>query len=146
LVYSIWSEPLLHRETGALSIYAGTGEELLGELLATTLGEAAALARGDFTDDEFELARRQFRGATALELEATDVRSSRNARSVLAHGRPLPYEEFDERLTELTCGDARRVAAASLGSAELCVAAIGPVSEDRLGELVDDALRASATA
>lgn len=146
LVYSIWSEPILHRETGALAVYAGAGAETIEEVVAVTTEQARHLANGGLTREEFELARRQFRGSTALELEATDVRSARNARSVLSHGRPLPYEEFEERLASLTLEDVREAARRSLASAEISGAAIGPIEPATLEACVAEARELAAAA
>ncbi len=139
LAYSVWSEPILHTDTGALAVYAGTGAESVEEVVAVTAEQARSLANGGMSPEEFELARRQFRGATALELEATDVRAARNARSTLVHGGPLPYEEFERRLAALRLEDVREAARRSLASAEICGVAIGPIEAEEFAACVREA-------
>ncbi len=132
LAYSIWSEPILFPDAGALSVYAGTAPENVAELIEVTLAEAAKLADGKFRSDEVRVAREQFKGATALEMEMTDVRASRNARSLLVHGRLILYEEFAQRLDAVTDEDVRDVAREVLRPDRLALAAIGPIEESDL--------------
>lgn len=132
LVYSVWSEPALLRETGALIVCADSSPGNVPEVLRLILAEARSLAEGRFEADELEVAREQFKGSTALSLESTDSRETRNARGVMYLGRPLAFEEVEGLANAVTRDEAEAMAGRLFGSGMPCVAAVGPIDEKEL--------------
>lgn len=140
LVYSVWSEPLLLRETGALLVCADTSPGNVPEVLRLILSEAQSLAEGRFSEEELVVAREQLKGSTALSLEATDAREGRNARAVALLGRPVPFDEFAALADAVTREQVENVARTLFHQGPPCVAAVGPIEEDELRGALEGAM------
>jgi predicted Zn-dependent peptidase len=139
LVYSVWSEPLLLSDTGALLVCADTSPGNVPEVLRLIYQEARHLSQGRFSDDELEVSREQFKGSTALALESTDSRETRNARAMIFLGQPVPFEEVERRANAVTRHQAEEMGASLFDQGQPCVAAIGPIEEKELRQALDDA-------
>ena len=142
LAYSIYSFTSSYIDGGLFGIYAGTGEEGVGELLPVLCGEMAGALHG-IGAMELQRAKAQLRAGILMTLESTAARVEQLGRQMLIHGRPLPIDEVVQRIEAVDAAAVERVIARLLRSAPT-VAAIGPLG--RLASFEDIAGRFSAAA
>ncbi|MEX2454197.1 MAG: pitrilysin family protein [Rhodospirillaceae bacterium] len=127
LVYSIYSFSSSYSDCGLFGLYAGTGEEELGELMKVVCHELRRVADEPLDAAEIARARMQIKAGVLMSLESTSSRAERLARHLQIYGRPVPVEEIAERIDAVTEEDVRRVAARILESPPT-LAALGPVA------------------
>jgi predicted Zn-dependent peptidase len=125
LVYSIYSFSSSYSDGGLFGVYAGTGEQGLGELMPVLCDE---LARAATDIDEVELARAkaQLRAGIVMSLESSHSRSEQLAGQVRIYGAAVPIEELQSRIAAVTEADVMRVISRILSSVPT-IAAIGPI-------------------
>lgn len=127
LVYGIHCFNAAYADGGLFGIYAGTGEDDLGELVPAVCEEFTGVAE---TINEAELirARNQIKAGTLMALESSGSRCEQAARHLLVHGRPIPYSEIVSRIESVDRAAVIRVARRLL-KGKLTVAALGPIGE-----------------
>ena len=96
-------------DAGSLSIYAATAPDRLDELQAVVNEQLADLAANGPDDDELEVARRGFEGATVLGLEDTGSRMARLASNLLVRDRVVSVDEHLEGVRSVDADAVGRV-------------------------------------
>ncbi len=124
LVYSIYSFSAAYRDAGLFGIYAGTGEDQLGELMPVVCDELAKMTE-DLGEAELGRARAQLRAGTLMARESTSNRVETVANQLLIHGRPIPVAELIAKVDAVSLDDIRRVARTIVAGAP-SVATLGP--------------------
>lgn len=139
LAYSIYAFSSHYTDCGCFGIYAGTGENDLGELMPALCGEIRGLA-DTIDENEVKRARNQLKSATLMGLESTSSRCEQIAQQMLIYGRRIP---LDEQVALIDAVDVAAVAkvANRIFSGRPTLAAIGPVDtlmtyDDLRGRLV----------
>jgi predicted Zn-dependent peptidase len=127
LVYSIYSFASSYRDGGLFGVYAGTGAERLGELVAVVGEELRALA-ATADADEIARGRAQMKASLLMARESTGARLEQLANQLLIYGRPLLVEEIIAQIEALDRAALERVAA-RLASGPLTMAALGPIGK-----------------
>jgi predicted Zn-dependent peptidase len=136
LVYSIYAFAHSYSDSGIFGVYAGTGEDEVGELMPVLCEEMNKLAQG-LTPVELARARAQLKAGLLMSLESTTARCEQQAAHMLVFGRPLDMAEMVARIDAVDAAAVARVAA-RLKSAPPTLAALGPVSRvDAYGRLVE---------
>ncbi len=125
LCYSIFAQAGAYGDTGAITIYAGTGAEELGALAALTVEELRRSAE-DMTEAEVARARAQLRAGLLMGLEGPSSRAERLARMVAIWGR---VPTLDEAVAKIDAVDAAAVRdwAGGLAGRGAALALYGPV-------------------
>jgi predicted Zn-dependent peptidase len=100
LAYAVFSDVNPYRDTGMLTVYAGTALETAGEVVRSVLEEFQGMRSELVSEEELRRAKDNLRGATLLALESSGSRMSRLARQYLYFGR---FFETDELLAQLEC-------------------------------------------
>ncbi len=139
LCYTIFAQAGAYSDSGMLTIYAGTGQEDLGDLANITIDEMRRTA-DSLTDAEIDRARAQMKAGLLMGLESPASRAERLARQVAIWDRVPPLEETIERIDAVTSDCTRRLAASYAESGVAALALYGPVSdaptvEDMTGRL-----------
>ena len=127
LVYGIHSFNAAYADGGLFGIYAGTGEDDLGELIPAVCQEFAGVA-DTLSEAELVRARNQIKAGTLMALESSGARCEQAARHLLIHNRVIPYAEIVARIEAVDQEAVRRVARRLLKS-RLTLAALGPIDE-----------------
>ena len=109
LSYSVYAFNAVLKETGLLSIYAGTGSEHINELLSVVGGEMKSLAN-DIPEKELKRAKAQLKTALLTNLESTSGRSEQLARHMLIFDRVIPTAELVEKINAVDKMALNRVA------------------------------------
>jgi predicted Zn-dependent peptidase len=124
LVYSIYSFSGSYQDGGVFGVYAGTGENEIGELVPVVCDELVKVA-DSVTEDEVARARAQLRAGTFMSLEGTMSRCEQLGQQLLIYGRPIPVEETAAQIAAVDREAIVRVAR-RLIAGKPTLAALGP--------------------
>src|SRR5664280_2790822 len=102
LVYSIFSELNPFRDTGLLSVYAGTSRESTPKVVQSIVNEFRQLKLNPITEEELKRAKDQLKGSLMLSLESSTARMSNLARQEMYYDRFLGMDEIIERIQAVT--------------------------------------------
>lgn len=125
LAYSVFAFTGSYNDGGMLSIYAGTGEEDLGEVVPLIAAEMQEVTHA-VTEGEVARSRAQLKAGLLMSLESSTARAEQLGRQLLVHGRPLSTEEIVAAVDAVDEAAIRRVARRVLAG-PVGVAAVGPV-------------------
>jgi len=126
LCYTIFAHASAHRDTGLLTVYAGTSGPQLRELEELAIDELRRAAEG-MSVAEVDRARAQFTTGLVMGLEGASARAERLARCVALWDRPVPLDETLERIAAVTPEAVRAFGEALVARAAPAVALYGPV-------------------
>ncbi len=110
LAYSIYSELSPYRDTGALSVYAGTSIEKTREMVRLIVEEFRKLKSEPVSDEELDRAKNQSKGNIVLGLESSSARMSNLARQQMYYGRFATVDEIVADVDRVTPADIQRIA------------------------------------
>src|SRR5690349_8117778 len=98
LVYSIYSDLNPYRDTGCLSVYAGTSLESTRKVVDSVLAEFRELKSEPIAADELRRAKDQLKGSLMLSLESSTSRMSNLARQEMYFKRFFSLDETIEQI------------------------------------------------
>jgi predicted Zn-dependent peptidase len=110
LAYSIYSETSPFRDTGALSIYAGTSVDKITEVLRLTIEELRRLKEDTVPETELKRAKDQLKSNIVLGLESSSSRMSNLARQEMYFGRFFTVDEITAEVEAVTAGEIQTLA------------------------------------
>jgi predicted Zn-dependent peptidase len=129
LAYSIYSELSPYRDTGALSVYAGTSIEKTKEMIRLIIEEFRRLKADPVTDEELERAKNQSRGNIVLGLESSSARMSNLARQQMYYGRFTTVDEIIADVDRVTPADIQRLANELLDPEKISLTLLGNLGD-----------------
>jgi predicted Zn-dependent peptidase len=92
LVYSIFSLHSAYHDDGQFEIYAGTGPEMLPELIPVLCSEISGMAK-NLKQEEIERAKAQRRSLLLMSRESMMNRADRQAKNLTYYGKPFDVEQ-----------------------------------------------------
>jgi len=110
LAYSIFSEMNSYRDSGSLSVYAGTSLETADQVVRSVLAEFRKLKDEPLPEEELRRAKDHLKGATLLASEGTGQRMNSLARYHLYFGRYFSPAELIALLEKVTPQDVQQIA------------------------------------
>ncbi len=110
LVYAIYSELNPYRDTGCLSVYAGTSREAAPKVVQSIVAEYHNLKTRPIPEDELRRAKDQLKGSLMLSLESSSARMSNLARQEMYFDRFIGLDEIIERIEAVTAHDLMQIA------------------------------------
>ena len=125
LAYSIYSELSPYRDTGALSVYAGTSGENAKQMIALIMGEFRRLKNEGVSTEELDRAKNQAKGNMVLGLESSAARMSNLARQEMYYGRFTSIDEIIQDVDRVQAGDIQRLAKNLLQSDHISLTLLG---------------------
>ncbi|MEO8371597.1 MAG: pitrilysin family protein [Candidatus Solibacter sp.] len=132
LAYSVFSELNPYRDTGCLSIYAGTSVESAPKVVDSVLKEFRALKQEQVSDEELRRAKDHLKGSLMLGLESTGSRMSNLARQEMYFGRFFTLDELLESIESVTAADVRRIAVAFFDTDQIALTLLGNLGKLKL--------------
>lgn len=136
LCYSIYAQAHSYDDSGLLTVYAGTGEDDIGELATLTVDEFRRAA-DDLSEAEVARARAQLRAGVLMGLEGPSSRVERLARMVAIWGHVPPVEETVAKIEAVSTGAVRAWAARLAAGGRGAMAVTGPIDRaPALGDLL----------
>ncbi|MBW2149278.1 MAG: insulinase family protein [Deltaproteobacteria bacterium] len=128
LAYSIGSSFFSCSDAGLLSIYAGTGEESVNEVLEVCSREIKNLRDESLSPEELNRSKEKIKGNLMLSCENTDFRMSRLAKSEIYFDRYIPEQEVLDSIDAVTAEDVQRLAGAILQKEHLALTVMGNIA------------------
>ena len=140
LCYSIFAQSGAYEDTGQITIYAGTSEDEISDLMQLTVDELKRAA-DDMSDAEVARARAQLKAGLLMGLESPSARAERLARLLAIWGRVPDVDEAVQRIDAVGTSDVRKYAA-EMAASRAALALYGPVGKAPGLEAVRKSLRA----
>jgi predicted Zn-dependent peptidase len=133
LAYAVFSELNPYRDTGCLSIYAGTSIESARQVIESILKEFQQLKQERITDEELRRAKDHLKGSLMLSLESTSSRMSNLARQEMYFRRFFSLDELVESIEMVTAEDVQRIAQTFFDQRHIAVTVLGNLNGFKLG-------------
>ena len=110
LVYAIYSDLNPYRDTGCLSVYAGTSRQSAPKVVGSILNEFRDLKSGPLPEEEVQRAKDQLKGSLMLSLESSTSRMSNLARQEMYFDRFSTLDELIDNIEKVSLEDVRALA------------------------------------
>ena len=109
LAYAIYSDLNPYRDTGCLSVNAGTSRETAGKVVRSIVAEFRKLKSGLVPAEELRRAKDQLKGSLMLSLESSTARMSNIARQEMYFDRFFSMDEMIRKIEEVTSEQLKRI-------------------------------------
>jgi len=110
LAYAVFSELSPYRDTGLLSVYAGTARETAGDVVRLVIKEFCSLKQEPVSAEELRRAKDHLKGSLMLSLESTGSRMSHLARQEMYFGRFFTLDEILASIEGVSREDVQQLA------------------------------------
>lgn len=127
LVYSIHSFQDSFHDDGLFGIYAGTGPDLVSDMMPVILGELKSVMEA-VTSTELSRAKTQIKAGVLMAREKMMTRADQQARHIINFGKPFSVEEMVTRIDSVTPEEVSQLAQ-TVFTSEPTLASIGPVND-----------------
>lgn len=134
LVYSIYSYVTSYRDTGLLTIYAGTDPSNAVKAIGLIVREIRKLRDEGITPAEEQRVKNQIKGNLVLSLEGSSSHMSRIARQEIYFGKYLSVDEVMRDVDRITGDDIARLARQYFATGSLSLSILGPLAKADLPE------------
>lgn len=138
LAYSIYSYVTAYRDTGLLTIYAGTGPSNTLEVIRLVLKEIKKIKNEGITAAEESRVRNQIKGSMVLALESSNSHMSRLARQEIYYGKYLSIDDIIKGVERVTRDQVQQLAQKLFTRENSALAILGPLSATDLPDSVLD--------
>lgn len=125
LVYAIYSDLNPYRDTGCLSVYAGTSRESAGKVVQSIVSEFHNLKVQAIPADELRRAKDQLKGSLMLSLESSTARMSNLARQEMYFDRFISMDELLQKIESVTAEELQRLANEFFHTESIAVTVLG---------------------
>ncbi len=125
LVYAIYSELNPYRDTGCLSVYAGTSLEAASKVVESIVSEFRDLKERPVGEEELRRTKEQLKGSLMLSLESTTARMSNLARQEMYFDRFFGLDEIIERIEAVTPEELTEIAHEFFRPDDIAVTVLG---------------------
>jgi predicted Zn-dependent peptidase len=133
LAYAVFSELNPYRDTGCLSIYAGTSVESAGKVVESITNEFRQLKQELVSDEELRRAKDHLKGSLMLGLESTASRMSNLARQEMYFGKFFTMDELLESIESVSADDVQRIARAFFDPKQIALTILGNLQNFKIG-------------
>jgi predicted Zn-dependent peptidase len=133
LAYAVFSELNPYRDTGCLSIYAGTSLESAPKVVESIVKEFRDLKQQPVSDDELRRAKDHLKGSLMLSLESTASRMTNLARQEMYFNRFFTLDELVESIEAVTASDVQRIAQTFFDPKQIALTVLGNLENLRIG-------------
>ena len=110
LAYAIYSDLNPYRDTGCLSVNAGTSLESAAKVVQSMVSEFHKLKSEPVPEEELRRAKDQLKGSLMLSLESSTARMSNLARQEMYFDRFFSMDEMIRRIEAVTSEQLKRIA------------------------------------
>jgi predicted Zn-dependent peptidase len=133
LAYAVFSELNPYRDTGCLSIYAGTSIESARQVVESITTEFRQLKGDRVGDEELRRAKDHLKGSLMLGLESTASRMSNLARQEMYFGKFFTLDELVEGIESVTADNIRSIAQKFFDPRQIALTILGNLENFRIG-------------
>ena len=110
LAYAIYSDLTPYRDTGCLSVNAGTSRETAGKVVRSIVAEFHKLKAELISPEELRRAKDQLKGSLMLSLESSTARMSNLARQEMYFDRFFSMDEMIRKIEQVTSEQLKKIA------------------------------------
>jgi len=128
LAYAVFSELSPYRDTGLLSIYAGTALEKAQQVVRSVTGEFSSLKEQLISDEELRRAKDHLKGSLMLSLESTSSRMSNLARQEMYFGKFFTLDEIIASIEKVTREEIQEIAREFFRPEHISVTVLGKLN------------------
>ena len=125
LAYAIYSDLNPYRDTGCLTVYAGTSSESTPSVVDSVLAEFRELKSNAIPDDELRRAKDQLKGSLMLSLESSTSRMSNLARQQMYFQRFFSLDETIDQIEAVTSEELSEMANELFHTDKIAITALG---------------------
>jgi predicted Zn-dependent peptidase len=128
LAYAVFSGLSAYRDAGSITVYAGCGNSVVGELIDVVVAELKKMKDEPPPEDELRRAKDHLKGSLMLNLESTSSRMSHLARQEIYFDKQFTLDETLEGVERVTRDDLKRVACDLFAEDALAATVLGAVN------------------
>jgi len=128
LAYAVFSEQNPYRDTGVLSVYAGTSLENAARVVQLVVEEFRSLKEQPVSEEELRRAKDYLKGSLMLSLESTSSRISNLARQEMYFGRFFSLDEVLSSIEAVTRDAVQQLAREFFRPEQIAVTVLGPLN------------------
>jgi len=132
LAYAIYSDLNPYRDTGCLSVYAGTSRESAIKVVQCVVSEFRKLKIDVVPEDELRRCKDQLKGSLMLSLESSTARMSNLARQEMYFDHFYGLDELIEKIESVTSEELQMLANQFFQSENVAVTILGNLNGLRL--------------
>jgi predicted Zn-dependent peptidase len=136
LAYSIYSYVTSYRDTGLLTVYAGTDPSNALEVVRLVIKEFRKIKEEGITPAEELRVKNQIKGSLILSLESSNSHMSRIARQEIYFGKYLSMDDIIKGVEKVTAGQVQQLAQQLFTTENTALTILGPVSKSDVPESV----------
>jgi predicted Zn-dependent peptidase len=133
LAYAVFSELSPYRDTGCLSIYAGTSIESARKVVQSIMNEFRQLKQNSISPEELRRAKDHLKGSLMLSLESTSSRMSNLARQEMYFQRFFTLDELVESIESVDVESVQRIAQTFFDPKQIALTILGNLNGFRIG-------------
>ena len=132
LAYAIYSDLNPYRDTGCLSVYAGTSRESAVKVVQSVVAEFAKLKSEEVPEEELRRSKDQLKGSLMLSLESSTSRMSNLARQAMYFDRFYSMDELLKNIEAVTAAEIKDLANQFFSSDSIAVTVLGNLNGMKL--------------
>jgi predicted Zn-dependent peptidase len=136
LAYSIYSYVTSYRDTGMMTVYAGTDPSNALEVVRLVMKELKKIKEEGITPAEELRIKNQIKGSLILSLESSNSHMSRLARQEIYFGKYLSMDDIIKGVEKVTAEHVRRLAGDLFRRENIALTILGPLSRTDVPESV----------
>jgi predicted Zn-dependent peptidase len=133
LAYAVFSELSPYRDTGCLSVYAGTSRKSARRVVESVLKEFRELKEQPVGEEELRRAKDYLKGSLVLGLESTSSRMSGLARNEIYFGRFFSLDELIESIEAVAADSLQDLARTFFDSRHIALTILGNLEDLHVG-------------
>lgn len=132
LAYAIYSDLNPYRDTGCLSVYAGTSKASATKVVESVVSEFRKLKKEAVSAEELRRAKDQLKGSLMLSLESSTARMSNLARQEMYFDRFYGLDELIAKIEAVTAQELQELANQFFQTENIAVTILGNLNGLRL--------------
>jgi predicted Zn-dependent peptidase len=132
LAYAIYSDLNPYRDTGCLSVYAGTSRESAGKVVQSVVSEFRKLKSEPVPAEELRRSKDQLKGSLMLSLESSTARMSSLARQEMYFDHYYGMDELLKKIEAVTAEELTELANQFFNTESIAVTVLGNLNGLRL--------------
>lgn len=136
LVYTIYSYMTSYRDTGLLTIYAGTDPSNSLEAIRLVVKEMNKIKEEGITPAEEARIRTQIKGNLVLSLESSNSHMSRLARQEIYFGKYISIDDIIKGVEKVTAEQVQRMARQLFTTENISLSILGPLNRSDIPDTV----------
>jgi predicted Zn-dependent peptidase len=132
LAYSVFSELSPYRDTGCLSIYAGTSRQSARKVVASIINEFRQLKEQPVGEEELRRGKDYLKGSLMLSLESSSSRMANLARQEMYFGRFFTLDELVASVESVTAAAVQAIARTFFDTRHVALTVLGNLESLRI--------------